>query len=301
MSKIIIAGGSGFIGLALANHFRSKYEVVILSRQRMSSDSYVRVVPWDARSLGDWRQELEGATALINLTGKSVNCRYNEANKQAIRQSRVLSTKVLGEAMSKCSQPPPVWLQMSSATIYRHSEDRAMDEDFGEIGSDFSMDVCKEWEKTFWDVAPATTRRVVMRTSIVFGPQGGALLPMTRLVLFGLGGKQGNGKQIVSWIHEADVAGIVDWIIHGTATGVYNVTSPQPVRNSVLMKKLRTVLNFSFGIPAPERLLRVGAAVIGTETELILKSRWVIPKRLLQEGYKFKFPTLDSTLKDILR
>ncbi len=301
MSKIIIAGGSGFIGLALANHFRSNYEVVILSRQRMISDSYVRVVPWDARSLGDWRQELEGAAALINLTGKSVNCRYNEANKQAIRESRVLSTKVLGEAMSKCSQPPPVWLQMSSATIYRHSEDRAMDEDFGEIGSDFSMDVCKEWEKTFWDVAPATTRRVVMRTSIVFGPQGGALLPMTRLVLFGLGGKQGNGKQIVSWIHEADVARIVDWIIHGTATGVYNVTSPQPVRNSVLMKKLRTVLNFSFGIPAPERLLRVGAAVIGTETELILKSRWVIPKRLLQEGYKFKFPTLDSTLKDILR
>lgn len=301
LGKIVIAGGSGFLGTALAQHFQSLYEVIILGRAKMTSINGIRFVQWDGRTKGEWCRELEGARALINLAGKSVNCRYNNANKRAILDSRIESTKVLGEAVSACANPPKVWIQMSSATIYCHSEDRAMDEDFGEIGDDFSMGVCKAWERTFWDVAPKTVRKIILRTSIVFGPQGGGLLPMTRLVLFGLGGKQGSGKQVVSWIHERDLAGIVEWMINGQAKGVYNVTSPQPVKNAVLMRKLRAALNVPFGLPSPAWLLRIGAAVIRTETELVLKSRWILPKRLIQEGYKFKFPTLDSTLTDILR
>jgi uncharacterized protein len=300
MNRIVIAGGSGFVGTALANHFSQTHEVVLLSRYSAEPQHNIHTVIWDGQELGSWVDELDGAQALINLTGKNVNCRYTPENKAEILESRILSTKVLGAAMKICANPPSVWVQMSSATIYRHSEDKPMDETFGEIGSDFSMNVCKAWEKEFNDITLNRTRKVVMRTSIVIGNGGGAMNVFVNLVKFGLGGTQGPGHQMVSWIHIGDLIGIVDWMIRGNANGVYNVTSPQPIRNQIFMKTIRRVYGAMIALPAPSWLLELGAPIIGTETELALKSRWVIPKRLIQEGYRFSFPTIESAVKDIL-
>lgn len=299
--KIVIAGGSGFIGKILAGHLSKTSQVIVLSRTASPEHNNITTIQWNGRDPGDWMNELEGAYALINLAGKNVNCRYTPQNKKEILDSRVLSTKVLGEAVLTRKDPPKVWIQMSSATIYKHSEDRPNDETFGEIGSDFSMDVCSDWERTFNELPLNGMRRVIMRTSIVMGKAGGALLPLKNLVRFGLGGRQGNGNQMVSWVHEEDVVGIVDWMLNGNASGAYNVTSPQPIPNSVLMKHLRKAFGVPLGLPSPKWLLTLGAALIGTETELVLKSRWVIPKRLLQEGYRFRFPSAEGAIKDLLK
>lgn len=289
LKKIVIAGGSGFVGKMLTKQLGDYFKVIVLSR----------ATNWDGRTLGAWVNELEGAHALINLTGKNVNCRYTNSNKKEILDSRILSTRILGEAVGKVKNPPKVWIQMSSATIYRHSEDKPMDETFGEVGDDFSMNVCKAWEKAFNEIALAGLRKIIMRTSIVIGKDGGALPPMKNLVKYGLGGRQGDGKQMVSWIHEEDLAGIVKWMLAGSASGVYNVTAPQPVANAIFMKQLRKAFGAWLALPAPKWLLTLGATMIGTETELVLKSRWVIPKNLIQEGYRFKFPSIESALKDL--
>ncbi|HZY79201.1 MAG TPA: TIGR01777 family oxidoreductase [Cyclobacteriaceae bacterium] len=290
LKKIVIAGGSGFVGRALTKHFSAFYHVIVLSR----------ATNWDGRTLGAWVNELDGAYALINLTGKNVNCRYTGKNRKEILDSRVLSTKILGEAIRKVSDPPKVWIQMSSATIYRHSEDKPNDETFGEIGADFSMNVCKAWEKAFNEIQMSDIRRVIMRTSIVMGNDGGAFPPLKKLVKSGLGGKQGKGTQMVSWIHVEDIVGVVEWMLQGSASGVYNVTAPQPVSNRIFMKQLRAAYKAWIAFPATEWMLKIGARLIGTETELVLKSRWVIPKRLIQDGYRFKFPTLESALKELV-
>jgi len=300
LRKIVIAGGSGFVGTLLAKHLEKTFEVVVLSRTT-TSNSAIRTIQWNARDAGNWAEELEGAFALINLTGKNVNCRYTPGNKKEILESRTLSTKVLGEAVMTLKNSPQVWIQMSSATIYRHSEDKPMEETFGEIGNDFSMGICRAWEKTFNELELPHTRKVIMRTSIVFGREGGAFPPLLNLVRFGLGGKQGNGKQMVSWIHEQDVLGIVDWILGGNAGGTLNVTAPQPIDNQSFMKILRKSCGAWFALPSPAWLLTLGAILIGTETELVLKSRWVIPKRLLQEGYRFRFTSVDAAVKDLLK
>jgi uncharacterized protein (TIGR01777 family) len=301
LRKIVIAGGSGFIGKLLAAHLSKTSEVIVLSRAENPGHDNIETVQWNGRELDDWVNELEGAYAIINLTGKNVNCRYTPQNRKAILESRLLSTKVLGEAVATLKNPPKVWIQMSSATIYKHSEDKPNDETFGETGSDFSMDVCREWERVFNELPLNGMRKVIMRTSIVMGKEGGALPPLINLVKFGLGGRQGNGTQMVSWIHEDDVIGIVDWMLDGNANGVYNVTSPQPIQNNVLMKHLRKAFGVLFGLPSPVWLLTFGAALIGTETELVLKSRWVIPKRLLQEGYRFRFPVAEGAIEDLAK
>jgi len=301
LRKIVIAGGSGFVGTLLAKHLAKTSQVIVLSRTDAPGGSNVRTVLWNGRDPGAWIEELEGVYAIINLTGKNVNCRYNSQNKTEILESRVLSTKVLGQAVSALNNPPKVWIQMSSATIYRHSEDRPMDETFGEVGDDFSMNVCRDWETTFDSLPLNGTRRVIMRTSIVMGKDGGAFPPLLNLVRFGLGGRQGNGKQMVSWIHEDDMVGIVDWMLDGRAQGTYNVTSPQPIQNNVLMRHLRKSFGAMMALPAPAWLLTLGAVVIGTETELVLKSRWVIPKRLLQEGYRFRYPSAETAIKNLLK
>jgi uncharacterized protein (TIGR01777 family) len=301
LRKIVIAGGSGFVGKALAGHFSKTSEVVILSRERSTPEENIRTVKWNGRDHGDWEKEIDGSFALINLTGKNVNCRYTPENKKEILESRTLSTEILGRAVSKSIEPPKVWVQMSSATIYRHSPDRPMDETFGEVGSDFSMDVVKAWEKVFGGLDLPKTRTTVMRTSIVMGKESGAFPPLSNLVRFGLGGKQGSGKQMVSWIHINDVVGIVDWMLNSEVKGVFNVTAPQPVTNSQLMRSFRKAYRMPIGLPTPEWLLTFGAKLIGTETELVLKSRWVVPKRLLQEGYRFKFTSIDSTINDLLK
>lgn len=303
MKKIVIAGGSGFLGNLLTGHLTQQgYEVVILSRKHQEDQPAVRHVKWDAKTIGSWQAELEGCKALINLSGKSVDCRYNERNKQLIYDSRISATIVLGEAIGKCQSPPPVWINASSATIYRHEEHQDMDEKNGVLGTGFSVDVCKKWEQAFLLSQTPNTRKVTLRIAIVLGPTGGAFQPLQRLARYGLGGKQGSGTQYFSWIHAEDFINIVDRGIHTQMSqGVYNVSSPFPIPNKSFMQALRKAMHRPWGLPIPKWLLKLGARIIHTEPELVLKSRRVIPRRLLVEGYNFKYPTIDKALKSLIK
>lgn len=302
MKKVILAGGSGYIGTVLADFYRDKArEIIILSRREEATKGNVRTIVWDAEHSGNWIKELEGADLLINLTGKNVNCRYNAKNRREILDSRIHATNVLGNAIRQLADPPKTWIQCASATIYRHAEDRYMDETGGETGSGFSVEVCKAWEKAFWDQETPGLRKILLRTGIVLGKSDGVFPRLKNLVRFGLGGRQGNGRQYVSWIHERDVSGIIHWLYaHKDLSGTFNCTSPGPVANSTFMRSMRKACVVPVGLPAPAWLLTLGAWMIGTETELILKSRWVMPGKLLAAGYTFQFPDLDAALRDII-
>ncbi len=301
MGKIILAGGSGFIGQALAKRFTAQGdEVVVLSRHAAPAAKGVTTLNWDGRTLGDWTEALEGAELLINLAGKSVDCRYNDKNKKAILDSRIDPTRVLGQAVRQAQQPPRLWINSSTATIYRHAEDRPMDEEKGEIGNGFSVNVATAWEKAFFENEMPKTRKVALRSAIVLGKEGGVFIPFKNLVRLGLGGIQGNGRQMFSWVHEEDFFGIIRFIQKGSLDGVVNVSAPNPLPNQEVMKIFRKVLGMPIGLPLPEWLLTVGAWLIQTETELLLKSRWVVPLRLLREGYRFKYPDLQEALISLL-
>lgn len=303
MKKVVLAGGSGFIGSALANFYNeSADQIIVLTRGKSSQNGKVRFVYWNGKDLDKWTEELEGTDLLINLTGKNVNCRYNQKNKDEIFYSRVNATAALGKAVAQLKTPPKVWIQSGSATIYRHAEDRPMDEIKGEIGEGFSVDVCNAWEKTFWEQNAPLTRKVLLRIGIVLGKSDSALPRMLNLARFGLGGKQGNGRQYMSWIHEAEVVSIIDWIYHHEEiNGTFNCTSPRPLTNADFMRAVRKACGVPFGLPTPSWMLTIGAWLIGTETELILKSRWVLPTKLQNAGYVFRFPELTAALGDILK
>ena len=294
MKKVVLAGGTGFIGEYFEKKFREMgYEVKIISRQKQH-------ISWEDKS--EMMEALEGAELLINLAGKSVNCRYNEANKKEIMESRRRTTTLLGEAVKACSHPPEVWINSSTATIYRHAEDRPMTEDDGVIGSGFSVDVATTWEKTFFDFDLPNTRQIALRIAIVLVKDGGVIIPYKNLVRFGLGGVQGKGNQMFSWIHIEDLFKIILFLKkREELSGVFNCSSPFPVTNRELMKTLRETMNMPFGLPSPKWMLEIGSIFIRTETELVLKSRWVLPERLEMEGYEFAYPTLDKTLEDILK
>lgn len=301
MKKIVIAAGTGYLGQVLIRYFKSKVsEIIILSRSEHSSYENVKFIHWDAKNLGKWSKSLERADALINLTGKSVDCRYNEKNKTLIYNSRLWSTEVLGKAINQCQRPPKVWINAASATIYRHSIDKQMGEESGEIGDGFSVDVCKMWESTFNSIVTDSTRKIVARIGIVLGKEGGAFVPLRRIAKFGLGGKMGKGNQFFSWIHEDDFALIFEKLMVCNSEGIYNVTAPIPIRNVELMKLIRHKMRCPFGIPSPKFLLEIGAFLINTETELLLKSRNVVPERLLKEGFRFKFSSADAALSELL-
>lgn len=302
MKKIIIAGGSGCIGSALARYYKNKVtEIIILSRESRPQQGNIRTISWDGKTTGPWINELNGADMLINLTGRNVNCRYNKKNRDEILNSRIDSTKVLGEAIRSVKHPPRLWIQSSSATIYRHAEDRPMDEFTGEIGEGFSVEVCKAWEKTFQQQATPCTRKVLLRIGIVMTNFGGAFPNLLRLVKAGMGGRQATGNQYISWIHIDDLVNIIDWIFHREyIQGTYNCTSPKPIQNSFMMKNLRKQCHAFIGLTMPRWLLEAGAAVIGTETELILKSRWVLPAKLLKEGYPFRYCEIEHALANLL-
>lgn len=302
MKKLIIAGGTGFIGQSIIDYYKNNVEeIVVLTRGKEFDKGNVKYVYWDAKNIGDWINELENTDVLINLVGKSVDCRYTQKNKTLILNSRVDSTHVLNQAINSCERPPKHFINSSTATIYRHSEDKQMTERAGEIGDDFSMNVAKNWENTFFNSETKQTIKTAIRTSIVLGKNGGALTPLKRLTKLGLGGKQGNGEQFVSWIHEDDLVAAIHFIITHKLEGPINVTAPNPIKNNVFMKLLRNELNIPFGINSPVFILKIGAALIGTETELVLKSRNVIPEILQENGFQFKFNTVDVALKDILK
>jgi uncharacterized protein (TIGR01777 family) len=295
--KIILAGGHGFIGQLLIDYWQNAADdLVVLTRKRYADHGHVRYVLWDGETPGAWVQELDKADVLINLSGQSVDCRYTAANKELIMRSRISPTTVLGEAVRQVQTPPPLWINAASATIYRHAPDRPMDEETGDTDNglpehQFSVEVCKRWEAAFWTAStPETVRKVALRMGIVLGQKGGAWPLLKRLARFGLGGKMGHGDQFISWLHERDLGRIVDFIIQNDSIqGTLNATAPNPVRNHQFMKLLRQSLSIPFGLPASEWMLEVGALLLGTETELILKSRNVAPKRLLDAGFVFEY------------
>ncbi|RZS99915.1 TIGR01777 family oxidoreductase [Aquimarina brevivitae] len=301
MKKIVIAGGSGFLGQVLSDYFvNQNYQVTILTRNKTLKSNTINYCLWDATTLGDWTTTLENCDALINLCGKSVDCRYTDKNKELILQSRIQPTTLLGEAVRACKVPPKIWLNSSTATIYQHSEQMPMTESKGVLGATFSENVAKQWENSFFNCGTPQTRKVALRTSIVFGKTGGAFVPIKKLAQIGLGGKQGSGKQMISWIHELDFCRSIDYIInHNSLKGAINIVAPQVIKNTDFMRQLRNSLNLPFGMALPKTVLELGARLINTETELILKSRFVYPEILLNHGFKFEYPDVASALENL--
>ena len=309
--KIVIPGGTGQVGTILARAFHTAgHEVVVLSRT--PSPTAWRAVKWDAETLGNWVVELEGADAVINLAGRSVNCRYTAENRRLIKESRVKSTQIIGQAIAQASRPPRAWLQASTATIYAHRYDAPNDEATGVLGGSepiapstwrFSIDVAMAWERALHEAATPYTRKVIMRSAMIMSPDRGGLFDvLLRLVRFGLGGRVGNGRQYVSWIHGQDFSQAVSWLIeHQELEGVVNLAAPNPVPYAEFMRTLRAAWGIPFGLPATRWMLEIGAFFLRTETELVLKSRRVIPGRLLPAGFTFQFPTWAEAAPDLCR
>jgi uncharacterized protein len=308
--KIVLAGGSGQVGQLLARHFHAcGDEVTVIARQAASA--YGKTVEWDGVSEGPWMAELDGADVLINLAGRSVNCRYNLANRESMMQSRVLSTRALGVAVGRAKRPPPIWMNSSTATIYRHALDRPMDEATGELGINepgapstwnFSISVAKNWEKEFFRAQAPVTRKIALRSAMIMDPtRGGIFDTLLRLVRFGLGGTAASGEQYISWIHGADFLRGIEFLIeHDEMDRVVNVAAPNPLSNREFMRTLRKAWGTPIGLPATRWMLEVGALFMQTETELILKSRRVVSGRLMESGFEFEYKDWGSAAKDLV-
>jgi uncharacterized protein (TIGR01777 family) len=307
--KIVLPGGSGQVGTVLARAFAGDgHDVVILSRGGAAAAG--RAVYWDATSLGPWTQELEGADVVVNLAGRNVNCRYNEANRRAIMDSRVDSTRVLGQAIAQAERPPRVWLQSSTATIYAHRYDAPNDERTGRLGGDepdvpdswrFSIEVARAWERALDESDTPSTRKVAMRTAIVLGPDRGGIFDLLLgLVRRGAGGTAGDGRQYISWIHDEDLVAALYFLIErDDLDGPINVAAPEPLPNAEFMRALRQAWGTRVGVPAPAWMLELGAVLLRTETELMLKSRRVVPGRLLDAGFAFGHPSWPQAARSL--
>ncbi len=307
--KIVIPGGSGQVGTLLARKFvEDGHDVVVFGRNPKPADW--RVLSWDGETLGAWASEIEGSDVVINLAGRNVNCRYNPENRREIIDSRVNSTRIVGEAISKASNPPKVWLQASTATIYAHRFDAANDELAGIIGGtepdvpetwNFSIEVAKRWEQAAAEALTPKTRKVLMRSAITLSPdRGGIFDVLLGLVRRGVGGTAGNGHQYISWIHDRDFIRSIYWLIdHEELSGAINLAAPNPLPNKEFMKILRDAWRTKIGLPATELMLHFAAIFMRTETELILKSRRVVPTRMLESGFKFEFPDWESAAQNL--
>lgn len=306
--RVVIAGGNGFIGTFLQRRLADRgLEVTVLTRSPRQDQEKIRDVLWDGRSLGSWTEKLEGASALINLSGRSVNCRYNERNRHDILESRVESTRVLGEAIARSRDPPRVWLNMSTATIYKHTFDHPMDEATGiieptpEAKDAFSIEVARAWEQTLYDAQTPATRKVAMRSTMVFAANsGGVYRTLRTLARWGLGGPIAGGHQWISWIHEEDYARAVEWLIdHDSLSGPVNLASPNPISQSDMMRIIIRERGVPFGIHATRWMMEVAAFIHRTEAELIIKSRLVVPARLITSGFQFHYPTMKEGVHEI--
>jgi len=314
--RIVIPGGSGQVGQVLARHFQRRGDhVTVLTRAPYTAEW--QTVHWDGEHEGPWIESLEGADVCINLAGRSVNCRYHTENRRAIYDSRIGTTRLLGRVFGTLADPPRVWLNASTATIYRHALDREMDEATGELGGNelvgrtrrapdtwnFSIGVAKDWEAAFFEAYTPRTRKVAMRSAITMSPTPeNAFGVLSNLVRMGLGGTQGNGRQFVSWVHEDDFARAVEFLIeHEELEGAVNIASPNPLPNREFLAELRDAWDRPNGLPAPSLLIEVAAFFLRTESELVLKSRRVVPGRLLDAGFRFEFPEWAEAAEDLVR
>jgi uncharacterized protein (TIGR01777 family) len=302
MKKVIIAGGTGFIGRYLSEHYLKKgFDVVVLSRGESKTEHHIRYVSWDGKTVSDWQNELENAYVLINLSGTSVAVRHNSENKKAILNSRIDTTKVLNKAVSACKNPPKYWMNSSGATIYKTSFNQSRDEYFKEIEPEFLTEVIKAWEEEFFKNPNPKIKKLALRTTIVLGKSGDTFEKLNQLSKLGLGGKQGSGKQVMSWIHIEDYARIIDFAIENNLEGCINMASPNPVTNSDMMRAFRKANKVWLGIPTPEFLLKIGTKIIGVEPDFVLKSYNVVSTRLKENSFEFKFPTISKALKDLTK
>ncbi len=307
--KIVLCGGSGQVGQILARHFTAKGDdVVVLSRR---DDAKVgRMVYWDADTFGDWINEIDGCDVVINLAGRSVNCRYNEANRRLIMDSRTSSTRCVGQAIANAENPPRIWLQSSTATIYAHRFDAPNDEHSGILGDEsddvpetwkFSLGVAKAWEAALDQAPTSSTRKVAMRSAMVMSEdRDGIFDVLLTLVRRGLGGSVGDGKQYVSWIHGDDFCRAVEWTIaHDELEGAVNFAAPNPLPYRDFMRELRDAWGMKFGLPTTKWMIEIGTRAMQTESELVLKSRRVVPARLQESGFKFEYSMWREAARDL--
>ncbi|QKV72949.1 TIGR01777 family oxidoreductase [Amycolatopsis sp. Hca4] len=310
--KIVIPGGTGHLGRVLSRALAGQgHEVVVLTRREARPEPGVRHVRWDGRSAGPWTAELDGSDVVLNLAGRSVNCRYTAANLREMLNSRVDSARVVGGAIARAARPPSVWLQMSTATIYAHRLDAPNDEDTGILGGDepdvpaywsYSVDIAKAWEREQRVAATPGTRKVALRTAMVMSPEpGGALAMLLRLTRLGLGGPVAGGGQYMSWIHEDDLVRAIGFLIEGELSGPVNLAAPEPLPYADFLRTLRAAAGVPLGLPATKWMAEIGAFLLRSDTELLLKSRRVTPGRLTEAGFEFEYPTWPPAAEDLVR
>ena len=308
--RIVIPGGNGQVGTILSRYFHAQgHEVVVLARKSVPAPW--RIAKWDGEHLGDWTPELEHSDVVINLAGRSVNCRYTAANRKAIMDSRTVTTRLLGRAIGQLAHPPRLWMNASTATIYRHIYDRSMDEQTGEIGGNepdapakwnFSIDVATGWEAAFFEAETANVRKIALRSAMIMSPdRDGIFDTLLGLVRVGLGGTAGSGEQFVSWVHDADFVSAIEFLIaRDRLAGCVNISSPNPLPYREFMRTLRRAWGALIGLPATKWMLEIVSILLRTETELVLKSRRVVPGRLLEAGFQFKFPDWTAAAQNLV-
>jgi uncharacterized protein (TIGR01777 family) len=307
--KIVIPGGTGQVGTVLRRALGAAgHEVVVLSRRPAAPGE----VAWDGRTPGPWTEEVDGSDVVINLAGRSVDCRYTPANLRTMLDSRVHSTRVVGEAIARAARPPRLWLQMSTATIYAHRFDAPNDETTGVIGGaepgvpgywSYSIDIARNWEREQNDADTPHTRKVALRSAMVMSPdRGGVFDVLSRMTRLGLGGPVAGGAQYVSWIHDHDFVRAVEFLTgREDITGPVNLAAPTPLPHRSFMRALRSAWGVPVGLPATRWMAEAGAFVLRSDTELLLKSRRVVPGRLLEEGFAFEHPEWPEAAEDLVR
>ncbi|MEU7784605.1 TIGR01777 family oxidoreductase [Amycolatopsis sp. NPDC049159] len=311
--KVVIPGGTGHLGRVLSRALAGGgHEVVVLTRGSAAAEPGVRTAGWDGRSAGPWTAEIDGSDVVVNLAGRSVNCRYTRANLREMWNSRVDSARVVGGAIERAARPPRLWLQMSTATIYAHRHDAPNDEATGVLGGaepdvpaywSSSVDIARAWEREQELADTPHTRKVALRTSMVMSPEpGGAFEMLLRLTRLGLGGPVAGGGQYMSWIHEADLLRAIDFLVeHEELNGPVNLAAPEPLPYKEFLRALRTAAGVPFGLPATRWMAALGAFVLRSDPELLLKSRFVVPGRLLEAGFEFAFPSWPAAAADLVR
>jgi uncharacterized protein (TIGR01777 family) len=309
--KIVLPGGTGQVGRVLTAALRGDgHDVVVLARGGGADRAGARVVPWDGRTLGPWAEEIDGADAVINLAGRSVDCRYHKTNLTEMLVSRIDSTRVVGRAIEAASRPPRVWLQASTATIYAHTFGAANDEATGVLGGEepgvpsywrYSIEIAKAWERELDAAATPRTRRVALRMAMLMAPtRGGTFALLRRIARAGLGGAIAGGRQFMSWIHDRDLVRSVAWLLErDDVAGAVNLAAPEPLPHREFMRALRAAVGAPFGLPGARWMLEAATVVHRTDSELILKSRRVVPGRLLAAGFRFEFPTWPEAVRDL--